>query len=159
MQWLPTCSCKQVLLQKGIIVGRKIGIKAAISEDTISYLQCFWSTMGIMTTENSQLFQTSVQGFSFWMRHGKEFCVGDSVVVELDEPYEGHMWTCKAKITNFSSMNSMVTGEFFSKASTTIRQHQHHHLLWLSNTAVLAWLFYNHIHNNGLGMTSNQLTF
>jgi hypothetical protein len=57
--------------------------------------------MGIMTTENSQFFQTSVQGFSFWMRHGKEFYVGDSVVVELDEPYEGHMWTWKAKITQF----------------------------------------------------------
>jgi hypothetical protein len=82
-------------------VGRKIGIKAAISKDTISYLQCFWSTIGIMTIENSQLFQTSVQGFSFWMRHGKEFCVGNSVVVELNEPYEGHMWTWKAKITQF----------------------------------------------------------
>jgi len=31
-------------------------------------------------------------------------------------------------------MNSMVIGEFFSKASTTIWQHQHHRLLWLSNT-------------------------
>jgi glycerol-3-phosphate dehydrogenase len=30
VQWLPTWSCKQVLLQKGIIVGRKIGIKATI---------------------------------------------------------------------------------------------------------------------------------
>jgi hypothetical protein len=81
VQWLSTCSCKQVLLQKGIIVGRKIGIKATIPEDTISYLQCFWSTIGIMTTKNSQLFRTLVQGFSLWMRHGKEFCVGDSVVV------------------------------------------------------------------------------
>jgi hypothetical protein len=54
-----------------------------------------------MTTENSQLFKTSVQGFSFWMSHGKEFCVGDSVVVEPDEPYEGHMWTRQAKITQF----------------------------------------------------------
>jgi hypothetical protein len=53
VQWLPTCSCKQVFLQKDIIVGRKIGIKATISEDTISYLQCFWSTIRIMTTENS----------------------------------------------------------------------------------------------------------
>jgi hypothetical protein len=35
------------------------------------------------------------------MRHGKEFRVGDSVVVELDVPYEGHMWTWKAKITKF----------------------------------------------------------
>jgi phosphoribosylformylglycinamidine (FGAM) synthase-like amidotransferase family enzyme len=77
VQWLPTCSCMQVLLQKGIIVGRKIGIKVAILENKISYLQCFWSTIGIMTTENSKLFQTSIQGFSFWMRHGKEFCVGD----------------------------------------------------------------------------------
>ncbi len=78
-------------------MGRKIGIKAVISENTISYLQCFWTTIGIMTTENSQLFQTLVQGFSFWMKHGKEFCVGDSVVVEPNEPYEGHMWTWKAK--------------------------------------------------------------
>jgi hypothetical protein len=54
-----------------------------------------------MTTENFQLFQTSVQGFSFWMRHGKEFRVGDSVVIEPNEPYEGHMWTWKAKITQF----------------------------------------------------------
>jgi hypothetical protein len=57
------------------------------------------------------------------------------VVVEPNEPYEGHMWTWKAKITQFFiHMNSMVIGEFFSKASTIIRQHQHHHLLWLSNT-------------------------
>ncbi len=63
----------------------------------------------------------------------------------------------RPKSPNFSSMNSMVTGEFFSKASTTIRQHQHHHLMWLSKTAVLAWLFYNHIHNSDLGMTSNRL--
>jgi hypothetical protein len=76
VQWLPTWSCKQVLLQKGIIVGRKIGIKATNSEDTISYLKGFWSNIGIMTTKNSQLFQTSVQGFSFWMRHGKEFHIG-----------------------------------------------------------------------------------
>jgi hypothetical protein len=54
------------------------------------------------------------------MKHGKEFYVGDSVVVEPNEPYEGHMWTWKVKITHFSSMNSMVTREFFSKASTTI---------------------------------------
>jgi hypothetical protein len=38
VHWLPTCSFKQVLLQKGIIMGRKIGIKAAISENTILYL-------------------------------------------------------------------------------------------------------------------------
>jgi hypothetical protein len=49
----------------------------------------------------------------------------------------GHV---RPKSPNFSSMNSMVTGEFFSKASTTIRQHQHHHLLWLSNTVVLAYM-------------------
>jgi len=76
VQWLPTCSCKQVLLHKGIIVGRKIDIKVAISKDIISYLQCFWSTIGIMTIENFQLFQTLVQGFSFWMKHGKEFHIG-----------------------------------------------------------------------------------
>jgi glycerol-3-phosphate dehydrogenase len=46
VQWLPTCSCKQVLLHKGIIVGRKIGIKATISKDIISYLKCFWSKLG-----------------------------------------------------------------------------------------------------------------
>ncbi len=89
----------------------------------------------------------------------KEFCVGDSVVVELDEPTKGTCGHGRPKSPNFSSMNSMVTGEFFSKASSTIRQHQHHHLLWLSKTAVLAWLFYNDIHNSDLGMTSNQLTF
>jgi hypothetical protein len=82
-------------------VGRKIDIKVSILEDIISYLQCFWNTIGIMTTENSQLFQTSVQGFSFWTRHGNEFCVGDFVVVELDEPNEGHMWIWKAKIIQF----------------------------------------------------------
>jgi hypothetical protein len=54
-----------------------------------------------MTTENSQLFQTLVQGFSFWMKHGKELCVGDSMVVKLDEPYKGHMQTWKTKITLF----------------------------------------------------------
>jgi len=46
VQWLPTCSCKQVLLHKGIIMGRKIGIKATISKDIISYLKCFWSKSG-----------------------------------------------------------------------------------------------------------------
>jgi hypothetical protein len=35
------------------------------------------------------------------MRHGKELCVGDSMVVEPDEPNEGHKWTWKAKITQF----------------------------------------------------------
>jgi hypothetical protein len=94
-----TCSCKQVLLQKGIIVTRQIDIKATISKDIILYLQCFWSTTRIMTIENSQLLKTLVQGFSFWMRHGKELWVGYSVVVKFDEPYKGHMWTWKAKIT------------------------------------------------------------
>jgi len=78
-------------------VSRQIGIKTTISKDTISYLQCFWSTIGIMTTKNFQLFQTLVQGFSFWMKHEKELCVGDSVVVKFDEPYKGHMWTWRPK--------------------------------------------------------------
>jgi hypothetical protein len=91
VHWLPTCSCKQVLLQKGIIVGRKINIKATISKDTISYLQCFWNTIRIMTTKSFQPFQTLFQGFSFWMKHGKDFRVGDLVVVEPNEPYERHM--------------------------------------------------------------------
>jgi hypothetical protein len=51
-----------------------------------------------MTIGNFQLLKTLVQGFSFWMRHGKELCVGDSMVVKVDEPYKGHMWTWKAKI-------------------------------------------------------------
>jgi hypothetical protein len=54
-----------------------------------------------MTTKSFQLFQILVQGFSFWMRHGKEFCIGDSMVVELDQPYERHMWTWKVKTTQF----------------------------------------------------------
>jgi hypothetical protein len=45
VQWLPTCSCKQVLLQKDIIVGRKIGIKTIISEDTI----CRNPSLGLVT--------------------------------------------------------------------------------------------------------------
>jgi hypothetical protein len=35
------------------------------------------------------------------MRHGKESRVGDSVVVEPNEPYEDSMWTWKAKITQY----------------------------------------------------------
>jgi hypothetical protein len=80
-----------------------------------------------MTTKNSQIFQTLVQGFSFWMKHGKELYVGDSMVVKPDEPYKGH--TCghgRPKSPDFSSMNFMVIGKFFSKTSITIRQHQHH---------------------------------
>jgi hypothetical protein len=29
----------------------------------------------------------------------RNFALGDSMVIELDVPYEGHMWTWKAKIT------------------------------------------------------------
>jgi hypothetical protein len=82
-----------------------------------------------MTIENSQLFKTSVQEFSFWMSHGKELRVGDSVDVEPDEPYEGHMWTPKAKITQFFIHEFYGDRRVFSKASTTIRQHQHYRLL------------------------------
>ncbi|CAM6035755.1 unnamed protein product [Sphagnum compactum] len=85
------------------------------------------------------------------MRHGKEFFIGDSVVIEPNAPYEGHMWTWKAKITQFFIHESYGDKRVFSKASTTIRQHQHHHLLWLSNTTILAWLFYNHIHKKWPG--------
>jgi hypothetical protein len=37
------------------------------------------------------------------MLQGKAYELGDSMVnvVELDEPYEGHTWTWKAKITTF----------------------------------------------------------
>jgi len=46
-----------------------------------------------LTNEISQIFQTSGQGFSFLMLRGKEYQIGDSMVVEQDEPYEGHSWT------------------------------------------------------------------
>jgi hypothetical protein len=35
------------------------------------------------------------------MLRGKEYQIGDSMVVEQDEPYEGHSWTWKAKVIRF----------------------------------------------------------
>jgi hypothetical protein len=37
------------------------------------YLQQFWSNLGFMTNENHNYFQTLMQGFSFFMLHGKEY--------------------------------------------------------------------------------------
>jgi hypothetical protein len=62
---------------------------------------------------------------------GKAYELGDSVVnvVELDEPYEGHTWTWKVKITTF------FIHEFYGKIGSSSRvnnytiQHCHHHLL------------------------------
>ncbi len=78
-----------------------------------------------MTTKNPQLFQTSVQGFSFWMRHGKEFLLGDSMVIEPDVPYEGHMWTWKAKITQifihefYGDGRVFFQGKYYNMATST----------------------------------------
>jgi hypothetical protein len=60
--------------------------KITILEDTNLYLQQFWTSLGNL---NSHFFQNLMQGFPFVMLHGKWYLVGDLMVVELDEPYEG----------------------------------------------------------------------
>jgi hypothetical protein len=58
------------------------------------------------------------------MRHGKEFHVRDSMVVEPDEPYEGHMWTWKVKITLFfihefyGDRRVFFQGKFYNMATS-----------------------------------------
>lgn len=70
-------------------------------EDTRLYLQHFWSSLGLMAYEYATLFHNSMQGFSFLILLEKEYWKGNSMVVEHHEPYEGHVWTWKAKITRF----------------------------------------------------------
>jgi hypothetical protein len=54
------------------------------------------------------------------MRHGKEFCV-----VEPEEPNEGHMWTWKAKITQFfihefyGDMRVFFQGKYYNTTTST----------------------------------------
>jgi hypothetical protein len=58
------------------------------------------------------------------MKHGKESRVGDSVVIEPDEPYEGQMWTWKAKITLFfihefyGDRRVSIQGKYYNTATS-----------------------------------------
>jgi hypothetical protein len=76
----------------------------------------------------------------------RNFALDDSMVVELDAPYEGHMWTWKAKITQFSIHEFYGDGKVFFQGkyyNTTTSTSSSSMALQHS----LAWLFYNHIHN------------
>jgi hypothetical protein len=89
----------------------------------------------------------------------KGILFGDSVVVEPDEPYEGHMWTWKAKITQFfirefyDDRRVFSQGKYYNTAtsaslSSVALQHsctsmvvlQPHPQQWLGNDIKLAHL-------------------
>lgn len=60
IQWFPHCECKDMIMKKGIIVGKKKGPMMTLLEDKRLYLQHFWSSFGLMTYENAPLFHDSM---------------------------------------------------------------------------------------------------
>jgi hypothetical protein len=63
VQWLPHCECKDMIMKKGIVVGKTKGPMMAFLKDMRLYLQQFWNSFCLMTYENALLFHNSMQGF------------------------------------------------------------------------------------------------
>jgi hypothetical protein len=55
----------------------------------------------------------------------RNFALGDSMVIELDVPYEGHMWTWKVEITQifihefYGDGRVFFQGKYYNMATST----------------------------------------
>jgi hypothetical protein len=140
-------------------VGRKIAPLVIILEDTCYTCGDFGAILALWPMRIQNISRFQCKGFSYLMLRGKEYWLGDLVVVEPYEHYKGHTWTWKAKIATFfihefyGDKRVFFQGEFYNIAMSISSSS-----LAFTHSSTLGWLFYNHVCKSGLEMTSDLHT-
>ena len=95
------CECSRMIKEKGILVGPKRPSIKKMGQETSFYLKQYWRAIGILTDTNSQSFNEELMALRFLIHEGREYRVGNLVLVKPDSSDVVHRWVWKAKILGF----------------------------------------------------------
>ena len=86
---MPSCPCKDLIHEKGIVVGRKKNVDIAILEGINLYLQKYWMHYGF-NNHFLSFFSTSIQVLFYLLLQGQIYRIENCMVIKPDVVVGGH---------------------------------------------------------------------